>query len=88
MSVNIFGGRAKSIDGPSDAFSAVTPDDDADLSHGLTRALFVGEGGVFTVHDAYGKPVSFASNDAQYHPLRVRRVLATGTSAAGIVALY
>jgi hypothetical protein len=88
MSFDKFAGRAKSSDGPSDVFTAVAPDDAADLPLGLTRALFVGDGGVFSVHDADGRVVSFASNDAQYHPLRVRRVLETGTTAAGIVALY
>jgi hypothetical protein len=31
---------------------------------------------------------TFTSGDTQYHPISVRRVLATGTTASGIVALY
>lgn len=88
MSASTFSGRAKSVDGPSDEFAAVAPSDASDLPLGLTRALFVGQAGVLTVHDARGVAVSFTSNDAQYHPLRVQRVLATGTTATGIVALY
>lgn len=88
MSANNFSGRAKSVEGPSDIFAAVAPDDAGDLPLGLTRALFVGEAGVVTVHDARGVAVSFTSGDGQYHPLRVRRVLASGTTAIGIVALY
>jgi hypothetical protein len=88
MSANGFAGRAKSVEGPSDVFAAVAPSDTQDLPLGLTRGLFVGQAGVFAVHDERGVVVSFVSNDAQYHPLRVRRVLATGSTATGIVALY
>lgn len=88
MSISSYSGRAKSVEGPSDVFTAVKLDDAEDLPLGLTRAVFVGQAGVFIAHDVRGLPVAFTSNDAQYHPLRVRRVLATGTTATGIVALY
>ena len=88
MSANIFAGRAKSVEGPSDHFIAVTPNDDVDLPLGPTRGIYVGQAGVFVVMDLYGTPTAFESTDAQYHPLRVRRVLASGSTAGGIVALY
>lgn len=88
MSGETFSGRARSVDGPAESFAPVTPNDAQDLPLGLTRGLFVGQAGVFTVLDARGVAVQFTSSDGQYHPLRVRRVLATDTTAAGIVALY
>jgi hypothetical protein len=38
--------------------------------------------------DQSGGVAAFTSGDTQYHPISVRRVLATGTTASGIVALY
>lgn len=66
----------------------VTPDDAADLPAGVTRALYVGEAGDVVAVDAQGNAFTLASGAAQYHPLRVSRILATGTSAAAILALY
>ena len=80
--------RAKDQSGPAIRFAAVTPDDTTALPGGVTRAVFVGVAGTLVVEDIYGGVVSIASTDSQYHPLRVAKVLATGTDAAGIVALY
>lgn len=88
MSSTIFQSRAASAIGPASRFAAVTPDDLADLPDGPTRGLFVGAAGDITVSDAAGNVATFASGDSQYHPLIVARVLATATSATGIVALY
>lgn len=88
MSASSFSGRAKGVESPSDVFAPVAPDDGQDLPLGMTRGLFIGQAGVFTVLDARGAAAQFTSNDAQYHPLRVTRVLATATTATGIVALY
>lgn len=88
MSGDIFQGRARSLAGPAEKLAAVAPDDGADLPGGLTRGVFVGKGGDFVVTDAHGATMTFSSGDAQYHPLRVVRIHATGTTASGIVALY
>jgi hypothetical protein len=88
MSNSDFDTRAKSYVGPADRFMTVTPNDASDLPNGLTRGVFVGVGGDFAAVDLYGNVVSFSSADAQYHPLRVKRIRATGTTASGIVALY
>lgn len=75
-------------EGPSSRFAAVTPDDGADLPGGLPRAIFVGQGGAVAIRGADGAEVVLQSADCQYHPLRPMRILATGTTAADIVALY
>lgn len=83
-----FSGRALSQDSTAIRLLPVQPDDAADLPGGLSRALYVGTAGVVVVTDSVGNTVSLTSAEAQYHPIRVRRVLATGTTAGGIVALY
>jgi hypothetical protein len=88
MSTSDFDTRAKSYVGPAEKFAAVTPSDTADLPGGLTRGVFVGGSGAFVAVDLLGNATTFQSGDAQYHPLRVMRVRATGTTATSIVALY
>jgi hypothetical protein len=83
-----FSGRAASTIGPATAMTPVTPDDDNDLLQGVTRSIFVSGGGQLSVFDAHGQSVTLVSGDAQYHPIAVRRVCATGTTATGIIALY
>jgi hypothetical protein len=80
--------RAASALGPAHAMSAVNPSDDADLPRGPTRGLFVGGAGDLVIRDAEGSEVVLVSGAAQYHPISIVRVLASGTTATGIVALY
>ncbi len=82
-----FDGSTSGLTSPARRLLAVTPAD-ADLAGGLTRGLFVGRAGTIAVRDSYGTTVTFTSADSQYHPIRVIRVLAAGTTATGIVALY
>lgn len=81
-------GRAASLIGPARALVAVTPNDAADLPNGLTRSFFVGEAGLVAVIDSVGNAAVLSSAAHQYHPVQIRRVLATGTTATEIVALY
>lgn len=88
MSQNSFAGRALSPVGPIERVRPVTPDDVADLPEGPARGLFVGAAGRVTFHDAQGGVASLVSLASQYHPIRVSRVLAAGTDAGDILALY
>lgn len=88
MSQDSFSGRAASIIGPAGTLIAVTPSDTADLAVGATRAIHVGTAGTLAVVDMNGNAAVLRSLDGQYHPVRVRRILATGTTATDIVALY
>lgn len=75
-------------DGPATRFAPVQPNDAVDLPGGRVRALFVGIGGALRIRGADGVEVTLMSADSQYHPVRVARVLAAGTTAGDIVALY
>lgn len=71
---------------------AVVPTDGADLTSGPTRGLFVGVSGNVAVNfcdDTDAATVTMLSLAAGvWHPLQVRRVLATGTTATSILAGY
>ena len=88
MSEKPFDGRATSMIGPAVALAAVTPDDAVELPQGCARGLYVGTAGSLTVMDLGGGIVTLESLEGQYHPIMVRKVLATGTTAGAIVALY
>lgn len=74
----------------SDAVS-VTPNDSADLAI-VSRALYVGGAGNVTVVMEDGEPgdtVVFSDvKSSTVLPIAVRRVMATGTTATAIVALW
>lgn len=83
-----FANTQPSLSGPASAAFTVTPSDTADLST-LPRALYVGGDGNLTVIMQGGQTVTLTAVAAgTLLPLRVRRVLATGTSATAIVGLY
>lgn len=63
---------------------AITPNDSTDLGE-ITVNLYVGTAGACKVTMFDGSVVTYASLAAGRHPLRVKRVWATGTTATGIV---
>lgn len=73
---------------PYNDAAAVTPSDSTDLAN-TTRALYIGSQGTITVRMAgSGNDVQFHLDKHEMLPIRVVRVLATGTSADNIVALW
>lgn len=75
-----FKGYSPSLQSPATHAVAVTPDDATDLGH-LTRALYVGTGGDVRVTLADGSAVTFVNMVQGWHPMRVVRVWASGTTA-------
>ena len=73
---------------PAGYAAAVTPDDGTTFSE-PTRALYVGGAGNLTVR-MYpgGQTVTFNAAPVGVLPVRVDRVLATGTAATNIVRLW
>ena len=73
---------------PAEGAISVTPNDSNDLTY-LARSLFVGTSGNIAVNMADGSSVTFANvQSGQFLPIRVKRILATGTTATNILALY
>lgn len=77
------------LEGPASRAAAITPDDDVDLSE-PSRAVYIGSAGDLTVEMlAGGPPVTFAAAPAGLLlPIRVRKVMATGTTASQIISIF
>jgi len=77
---------SKAIDGKS-----VTPNDTEDLS-AVTNGIYLGAKGDLQVtleHMGDGESITFVGLPAgTIHPLRVKRVWATNTTATDIIAVY
>jgi len=82
-----FKAHATGLSDPVQSASSVTPDDATDLVD-TTRAVFVGTGGNLRVTLVSGDIVTFPNAGAGWHPLRVVRVWATGTTATDIVGCF
>lgn len=86
--INNPGAPSRQVDPAANALE-ITPDDDTDLSVGC-RGLYVGVGGDVTVV-MFGEIVTKTFKNAaegRVLPIRVRRVMATGTTATNILGLY
>ena len=73
---------------PANQAEAVTTSDTVNLS-GTARALYIGGGGNVNLIMPDGSTVLFVGvGSGSVLPVRVRRVMATSTTATSIVALY
>lgn len=74
----------------ADAY-AVTPNDSVDLPNGVSRAILISGAGTVTLQMASGNQIvltATANSVGFVVNLRVKRILATGTTATLINALY
>ena len=86
--MDTFKKHTRSLTSPPEHAAAILPQDGADLAV-VTRALFVGIGGDVTVRMLDGSQVTLANVQAgTMLPIRVDRVLATGTSAGAILGFW
>jgi hypothetical protein len=82
-----FRGRESGLTSPAQDAEAVTPSDATALPR-VARGIYVGSTGNLRVRMVSGTDVTFAAVPAgTLLPLRATHVLATGTTAGGIVAL-
>lgn len=78
-----------SSNSPATAAFAVTPSDTDNIPQGPARALYVGVAGNITLRATRnGVAVLFPNVPVGIFPVNAVQVLATGTAATGIVALY
>mgnify|MGYP000600238292 CR=1 FL=1 len=75
------------VTSPITGAQAVTPSDSGDLDETST-SLYVGTAGTLKVSFEDNTTVTYGAVAAGRHPLRVKRVWATGTSASNIVAEF
>ncbi|TPW27832.1 hypothetical protein FJU08_19075 [Martelella alba] len=82
-----FATRDFSLTSPAYDGFAITPSDSTGLSE-TTRALYIGGGGDVTLIMASGNNLTFTGlNAGTILPVRVKQVLATGTTATTILGL-
>lgn len=67
--------------------ATIIPDDGADLPES-TRAVYVGVAGNLRTTLISGDIVTFQNLSQGWHPIRVARVWATGTTASAVVACH
>lgn len=82
-----FGNYSSGLDSPAAHDVDVTPSDSADMPH-ASRALYITTGGTIRYTTVGGNTVTRTVPDNFILPLRVKRVWATGTSAADICCWY
>ena len=82
-----FSSHAPGLTAPLDEGFEVTPDDAVDLPE-VTRAVFLGQGGDLAVQFPSGNEVVFRNiKSGVLYPLRLSRILATGTTASDLLGL-
>ena len=82
---DVFASHGASLESPLSHAVEVVPDDTGDLTH-VSRALHLGMPGDLRVTMRSGQTATFRNLSSGWHPLRVSRVHATGTTAIDIVA--
>ena len=87
--IDMFKTHARSLTSPPEDAASITPGDaGCELSH-VTRALYVGVSGDLALLMQGGATVVLRGvPSGSFLPLRVRQVLAAGTSADGIVGFW
>ena len=75
-------------EGPARSATEITPNDTTDLTT-PTRGIYLGASGNVKVDMVDSGTVTFSSMAAgMVHPLRVKRIYATGTTATSIIGVY
>lgn len=82
-----FSNFSKTLDSPADRHFSIVPDDQADLAI-QPRALRANGAGDIALRDGEGNTVTYTVNAGEVLAFRPVRVLATGTTATGLVGWY
>lgn len=88
MAIDQQSAMMEGLTSPADNIVAITPSDSTDLVN-VSRAIYVGGAGNLVVTPyGGGSNVTLAVVAGAVLPIRVSRVLSTGTTATGLVNLY
>ncbi len=88
MAIDIYQNMVGGLESPARNAESLTPNDGADLVN-TTRSIYIGAAGDVAVHMAgTTSPVIFRAVPIGVLPIRADRVLATGTTAADLIALW
>ena len=84
---DFFSDFSKGLDSPADHHFLITPSDTSDIAV-VPRALRVNSAGTLVLRDKAGQDMTYTVTDGEVIVFRPTRVLATGTTATGIVGWY
>lgn len=84
---DLFNTFPKTLESPADRHFPITPDDTTDLAI-MPRAIRVGGAGTLVLRDREGQDITYSVTDGEVLLFRAVCVLATGTTATGIVGWY
>ncbi|MEO0361148.1 MAG: hypothetical protein AAF322_08570 [Pseudomonadota bacterium] len=82
-----FAGRTKGLSSPAENAAPISPSDAADLPN-VCRAIYIGAGGDLRLTTVGGDTVTFRNAPEGLFPVRARRVHATDTTAADLIAVW
>lgn len=86
--MDTFEGRSVALSDPANQALEITPNDQMKLPY-VSRALYVGGGGNVTLELSGGDQVTFFGvAGGTILPIRVHKVLATGTTATHMICLW
>lgn len=80
-------GKGTALESPLANLALVTPADGEDLAF-VTRAIYVGTAGAVALVTLGGQSLTTPELAQGWHPIRATRILATGTTATGIMAAW
>ena len=81
-----FASSSPGLSGPGVHNFSITPDDGNDLAY-VTRAIYIKTGGNLHYMTLGGEEITHPF-DAGWHPLRITRIYATGTTASDMLGVY
>jgi hypothetical protein len=85
--IDKFQGEKKSYEMPSNQLFPITPDDVNELVF-IPRSIYIGISGDLAVTDEFNNDVIFTNCfQGTWLPIRVKKVLATGTSALNLIGM-
>ncbi len=61
---------------------------DTDILPGVTSALYISSAGTLQVTDEFNNVVALPSMNAGWHPIRIKQIWSTNTTASGFIAAY
>jgi len=82
-----FANNQSSLDSTGEYHFLITPADGSDLGT-IPRAIYCGTAGNLVLRDKGGTDCTYAVLAGQYVMFRAYRVLATGTTATGLIGIY
>ncbi len=88
MAIDTYKNMVGGLESPAREAQNITPSDSSDLVF-TSRSLYIGSPGDVVVHmSGQSTPTTFTAVPTGVLPIRVDRVLASGTTAGQIVALW